>query len=309
VDEQSIKSRLEILTPIAGGAAILVYVVGFLVLSIHHASFGILDSGLLRPRILSAGVIFCILTLIPAIETIRLSGPDSFEINALTDKDEIKNLFSMIPYMVFPLIGSGMIIRIWVGGEQPFLEHVGWIAGMLLGGGLVFAIPLRNKGTLVKALRSVIAMCWICFCLYKTRDHMWWLLSAWFMWCAFITFQVSGTIKNFERLKTVNVAQTVVTAFGTIAAFGLFIYPRVPALVGGGSPIPATLCFAAAAQPNRMWILDDTDAGFYLLPVKDAKKAIFIPRSGVTEIQYGDTTAQQALACISSPLPQVHDLR
>ncbi len=52
-------------------AALAIYVIGFLILSLHHAYFGIPQVSLLRGRIISTGLLFCVLAAIPVIETVR----------------------------------------------------------------------------------------------------------------------------------------------------------------------------------------------------------------------------------------------
>ncbi len=308
VDEQSIKSRLELLTPIASGTAITVYVVGFLVLSVHHASFGISQSSLLRPRILSTGVLFCVLALLPAAETIRLTDftPQT------TRFFRVPNTFSMLRGMLIPLVITGILARFILAAEVPFKGHSIWAFAAWVGGSLIASLPVENRRPLYKRLIFATTLAWILFAFYKAHDATLWLLLGWFIWCACMTFDAYRPLRDFDRLQTINLIQTILGIVVTIAFFGYFIYPIIPSGWGGGTSVPAIMCFgsgapAATVLPHVVWILDETDAGFYFLQDKAAKKAVFIPRSTVTEIQYGDTTPQQVLSCTSVSLPQVHD--
>ena len=119
----------------------------------------------------------------------------------------------MLFYMAFPLICSAMVMRLWIGGTLPFEAHGWWVAGMLIVSALLFAIPLRNQKRSLKVLRAVAVTGWVCFCLYKTQDWTWWVLSAWFLWCAYITFVAYGPVKDLQKLRTVNLAYTIIGGY------------------------------------------------------------------------------------------------
>jgi hypothetical protein len=79
-----------------------------------------------------------------------------------------------------------------------------------------------------------------------------------------------------------------------VGFFTLFLYPHMRASLGGGSPVPVVLQFKEkspldpAQQRSFGWVLDESDTGFYLLKNDQDKDAIFVPRTDVTLVFYGD---------------------
>jgi hypothetical protein len=77
--------------------------------------------------------------------------------------------------------------------------------------------------------------------------------------------------------------------------FSTIYYPQIQTSWGGGAPISAIIYFTKDSPllPNRnvsAKILDETDAGFYLVGAND-KRATFIPRSGIAMIYYSDDSS------------------
>lgn len=74
---QAIQESKAVLEPLARLGAILLgatYLAGFLIVMQHHATFGIVDVGLLRARVMAAGVLFDFLTLLPVVVVSRVYG-------------------------------------------------------------------------------------------------------------------------------------------------------------------------------------------------------------------------------------------
>ena len=67
--EVTLKARVETVVQVTTLGAVALYVSGFVVLSVHHSRFGIPQLNLFRPKILFAGVLFCLLAGIPVLET------------------------------------------------------------------------------------------------------------------------------------------------------------------------------------------------------------------------------------------------
>ncbi len=90
----------------------------------------------------------------------------------------------------------------------------------------------------------------------------------------------------------INYFTVILTVFGVVGMFGQYIFPKIPSVVCGGASVPATIQFQdklpnGEYSKSKVWLIEETDAGFYYLPTEDSKKAVFIPRSVVTAIYYG----------------------
>src|SRR5579872_6715507 len=65
------------LEPAARAGAIMLggtYAVGFVIVNLHHATLGIPDLSLLRARVVGAGFLFLVMTILPVIGTARAYG-------------------------------------------------------------------------------------------------------------------------------------------------------------------------------------------------------------------------------------------
>jgi hypothetical protein len=65
--EDSLRNRLQLAASAIAITGVAMYGIGFLVLTIHHASFGIPLIGFLRPKIIAAGTLFSALAVIPVV--------------------------------------------------------------------------------------------------------------------------------------------------------------------------------------------------------------------------------------------------
>src|SRR5215831_7799505 len=68
MDEQKWETRLKVLTQVAAICLAGIYVAGFLVVSVYHVRYGIPGFDFLRPRIISAGVLFFLFLAFPLWE-------------------------------------------------------------------------------------------------------------------------------------------------------------------------------------------------------------------------------------------------
>jgi len=103
-----------------------------------------------------------------------------------------------------------------------------------------------------------------------------------------------GQLANPKAIQTIGWVQGVISGLGAVAFFALGLYPSLPSAYFGGVPAPVTFQFADKSTPIgnssqlKGWLLDETDGGFYIVQEKDSKKAVFIPRSGVIAVYYGE---------------------
>ena len=100
--------------------------------------------------------------------------------------------------------------------------------------------------------------------------------------------------RNPDAVSIQRSVQSVVTCFVSVTFFALLLYPALPSAYLGGVPVPITFQFAEKSMPVanaaqlKGWLLDETDDGFYFIQDKNSKKAVFIPRTDVTAVYYGE---------------------
>ncbi len=292
-----------------GVFAVFVYAGGFLALSLHHASFGISQFDLLRPKIISAGVLFFVFAALPAIETMQIFGFHTANIkkpeseNAPAPSKSYVRWIDRLGLLLIALVVSSFVVRPFLT-DFPFEGSLySWaFAAIVPSAAILAAIPLfltQNRKWELPVCIVLFAMTvlWMAFCVYRTRDTTFVVLVAWFLFCSYISYQAYGAMKEPQKLQSINWVQAVTLAMSTAVFFGVQVYPRIPSGFGGGAPTQVTLQFADkapsdGATKSRVWLIDETELGFYVTRSKDTKKAIFLPRNTIATIYFGEEAEQ-----------------
>jgi len=294
VTEESFRTRIQLAASAIAVIGVIVYGIGFLVLTIHHASFGIPLIGLLRPRIISAGILFCAFATIPIAGLLfimkRTKWPET--------KKELRCYLSVcVDFLLEALAISLVTLRIvFVSFPDQTLSHYyGWAGAALLVPSAVWALPWWNQwGNVAHVSRFVGIYAWAAFCLYKANDRTLALLVVWFLICGYLTYAVQNALRNPNDIPIRDWIQGVLAGICTVGFFALLLYPALPSAYLGGVPVPITFQFADKSMPIanspqvKGWLLDETDDGFYFIQDNKSKKAIFIPRSDVIAVYYGE---------------------
>jgi hypothetical protein len=309
MNEEKLRGRVQVIAQLTGVLAVAIYGGGFLAMSLHHASFGISQFNLLRPKIISAGVLFFVFASLPVIETIQIFGFPTTEVTkTATDASTISaksraSWTDQLGLLLIALIGSSLILRQFLSDSPPTGSFYAWsLAAVVPSAAILTVVPFlfrkeRRGESAVRATLFVLVALWMIFCIYRTRDTTFTVLIGWFLFCSYIFYQIRGALKEDRKLQKVNWVQAVTLAMGTAAFFGVQVYPRIPSGFGGGYPTQATLQFADkspfdGAAKSRVWFIDETELGFYVIKSKDAKKAIFLPRNAVSVIYFGEEPEQ-----------------
>lgn len=264
--------------------ALIVYILGFIVTSLHYASFGVPQSNPLKPQVVAAGVWTILLLGIPVLLSYRTrpagTSLESF-VKALT-----YNCFLL--WMFISLISQAIAFE---KDRRGAFEY-------LLPGSLLLAYLLQKAGSKVSA-RIATALSWAALatvcgaCIYSaTVPHSAASVLVWLLlWGGFGSFYLD-TVKTgvgnpeYYLFVIASMFLTVITLF----SFGL--YPRIYYTSGGGKPMSALICFSKqsdilAGQQVRANLLEQTDSGYYITEAGHGK-ALFIPNSAVAWVYYGD---------------------
>jgi hypothetical protein len=298
-----------VLAQATGVFAVFVYAGGFLALSLHHASYGISQFNLLRPKIISAGVLFFVFAALPAIETMQIFGFHTANTkklesdNAPAPAKSYVRWINLLGFLLIALVGSSLVVRPFLT-DLPFEGSLySWaFAAIVPPAAILAAIPLflmqKRKWELpVCIVLFAMIVVWMAFCVYRTRDITFIVLVGWFLFCSYISYQAYGAINEPQKLQSVNWVQAVTLTMSTAIFFGVQVYPRIPSGFGGGTPTQVTLQFVDkapfdGAAKSGVWLIDETDVGFYVIRSKDAKKAIFLPRNTIATVYFGEEPEQ-----------------
>jgi hypothetical protein len=293
VTEEFLKTRIQLAASVIAIIGVVLYGIGFLVLTIHHASFGIPLIGFLRPRIVSAGILFCAFAAIPVaglLFTIKRTQQTE-------TKKDVRNFLAICAEFLLEAFGISFItLRFaFVDFPEPVSHYYWWAIAALIVSGAIWALPWRDQwGKTAHILKFVGMYGWVGFCLYKANDKMLALLVVWFLICGYLTYTLHNALRNPNDISLRGWVQGVIGGLGIVGFFALWLYPALPSAFLGGVPVPIVFQFSDKSMPVanspqlKGWLLDETEDGFYFIQDKSAKKAMFIPRSDVTAVYYGE---------------------
>jgi hypothetical protein len=270
---------------------LLVVGCGFLSLTVYHASLGIPQTSFLRPKIVSTGlllVVFAASGLVPAI--FYAAHKPKFE---GTFKEKfINNLLTVEAYLLGVVAASSIYIRPFLGGWGDVLGNkLKWFGLIGIVPAFISAYPAKQWPWWAYVLRFAVMVASISYGLIRLGDSPLAILIGWLVWCGYAVYFARFVFRLPDRF---NYLYSVMTVVGIVSVFGANIYPRISPTLCGGAPVPATITFSEKQPPLgsspqlKVWLVDETDAGYYFLQTKDAKKAVYIPRAGVSLIVYGD---------------------
>jgi hypothetical protein len=290
VDLKEYKDHAAIMAQSLALIGLVVVGFGFLTLTIYHASFGIPQISFIRPKIFSAGVLLIAMAaagFLPAIFFVALRPAKSGNLKA----DLVTFVLTVEAFLAGVTVAACIYLRpLLTGpGEQPFIK-LRWLLLILIPPAFISAISVKNWPPWACITRSAVIITLIAIGLIGGRDELLALLVAWLILCGFSAHMVRS---YFLRPKDFNYPIALFMILGAVSLFARNIYPHAPAYLCGGAPMPATVTFADKTMlgtngQSKVWMLDETDAGFYFLQAKDAKTAVYVPRAGVSLIVYGD---------------------
>jgi hypothetical protein len=299
-------SILEATSKISAATAVLVYACGYLVTSLHYASYGVIQNNPFRPRIISAGAWFLLFALIPVVTVLAALGRASVSFGSL-----LRYLFpywvgccglSILPAMLFTFSDSPTFVPDW------------WQLGALVIALVVFTgldqiPPLRP---VVVPTLSVILV--ILFFIWSVRSlgiqnaFGYPSITLWFFGVGIATMLELINIDS-PRLWDTRWIKTFFLGLSILLIFAHVYYPNLRASWGGGAPVSVRIYFTkdSLIRPSASadaLLIDEVDAGLYLKGRND-KKALFVPRSFVTLISFSDPNEKSELLTPVQTVPNL----
>ncbi len=296
--------RAELLVKTSAGLLAVVYGAGFIVVSWHHASFGINSFELLRPRVLSAGVSFVVLTGLPALTALRSFGLGGFTTGIGTGISASPNrrgrLKVVLAVALYPFVYGiaaqlvGFFERTHDGEIQPW-QTLPFTLALLIGAQIAKKHFDSYPGLITLGVSALVL--WFFIISLHFADSTPLALSGWFylvgLLAAWLGHNSGRTLESFKGWSWEYHLPVIV---GVLLFYSHSIYGRLKPECGGGSPIPATLYLSEAMQmigdQRRVpiYLLDETPDGFFVLLSKRDPNGVFIQRSKVESIDFRNQT-------------------
>jgi hypothetical protein len=298
MEREKLQGHAQVLAQSAAFLVLVFYVAGFLVVSIRHALLGIVQFGLLRARILSAGILFAVffaVAIIPAARVFGLFGYEEWDRLRVADMATAgrRLVFRWVSFFVAELAFC-LAMRVFL--EEPL--HWTVTSWLLLVSAFLSSWVGRlqyDKRPRVSVFLGLAAISLILVLVYRFKDFGLWALLTWFTWIALMAQLINPPLRDPGKLRHLNWEICLGSSIGTIALFAVFLYPKIWPAIGGGVPVPVTMQFSDkspldGSNRSQVWLIDETDLGFYVLTAEHQGKAVFLPRNLVSAVYFGETS-------------------
>ena len=298
MDKREFSERLELVSRAGAVLFVAIYVAGFLVVSFHNASYGIVEFGFFRARLLSAGIIFAIFLGLPFLEASRIFGLFGLQIWKPRTLERHENLESSALVMQMVLYfsaswGIAFFMRFFLGDFDFSRPFILLYLGYPVTAAAVF-IAMGRGGLRNPTVQSVLTLGLILIflvVLFSIRQWTVLWLVAWFALVGWLTYQMDSPIREPRKLVQVEWHLVVLNIIGVFGLFAGVFYPKIRPEFGGGRPSRVLLQFANISPINNLsktelWLLDETDSGYYVIQTPEDHKAIFVPKSLVSAVYF-----------------------
>jgi len=293
-------TSLEFVPRIGGVVLVGLYGTGFLIVSLHHAAFGISEFDFVKPRIFSAGVLFLLLTAVPIVAASRI-----FPIFRVSEADRQRTTmyWRMTRALGFAptCVGLAFFARILLFEPvwDPDFHKMIPVFAALAFSVFVFAAIRRSGKT--RPIRSGILCGLACLLvaigLGLGGDDSYSLAVGWFFGVGTVANTLSEKTRGAEAMKNIEWEMWTFYLLSYLSLYSVLVYGRVTQRFGGGAPITIVIYTTKTvplfeSQPERLFMVDENDRGLYLLRTRDSHHAIFLPRSLIEEVYFGDNLSE-----------------
>jgi hypothetical protein len=278
----------------------LVYLFGFIIMSIFDARYGIADFALFRPRIVASGCLFAFLALLPMLMTLR-----AFSLFGLTAQHAEFTGLQVTPenrLYVLLHVSLGLAVAcfglIWplIFIFQVFPE-IGWpvIALIVLDAAVVAALGIQGQKRfdthpfLFVTISSVSAAV-LFLVLFRYADRVIFWIVLWFFSICMFTLSISLKLSTPGQIRRTEWERSALLIFPFVFfIYAAKVYPNLRHEIGGGAPVPVVLHLTKKlpqfdSESAPALLIDETDQGYYLL--FRGNKAEYLTRGLVEEIEF-----------------------
>ena len=280
------------------GATLLLtfYGLGFVILGVHEAHYGVFQLSPLRARIFLVGFAFIVLIALPAAAhhyKLAYYGPLEPVLNNTDPK--LRNYRDVV-------LASGFIYTAWLMASMfnfvlvsaPSAKSYRWRhAAAFVAGYLAFLGMFRIVGkkfaerprTASAAALLTAGAFMACLALAGVGTSS---LTLWFWLCGIGAQHVR---RSPDRLRFALDFRNWFFVIVTLWFYIVAVFGTMPPRIGGGAPSNVVFYLNRPVAwldhtPASVSLLDETDQGFYVLTAGKSK-ALFIPRSDVGAVYFG----------------------
>jgi hypothetical protein len=300
--ESNLSSNIGVIVRLIGAVVGFIYAAGFLVVSIYLAAYGVVPVGLFRAKFMAAGTAFLVFVALALLPAIRLRSSD--------DEGNTAGPSRSVPKWKTKLVSGAISVSL--------LYTYSYTLAFLTTGFYLSRVEFDRRGLIVLAAfvaavgaityaQTFWGLAWrsavlslICGALLE-RVSMAYTSQGfqsrviWFALVGVLAHQLPRQLPSIRRFEGLSPELLFLLGVGLASIFAHLVYPRIRPEYGGGLPSPAVIKFdgyspLGKADRSRVWLLDETDDGYYILPNKGSTKAVYVPRKAVGAIYFGEAT-------------------
>jgi len=280
-------------------AAGLVYLFGFIIVSVFDASYGIADFSLFRTKVIAVGTLFAFLIALAMLMTFRMFHFFELEYEELNPSPIVvtpSNRVFVMAALVLSIPSACFGLTLPLGFLLTQYPLVGNAYLVVLGAGAA-ALPLAflarkwlNNHPFLFVLVSAIntAAFFVALFHYAARSTFWFVV--WLSLVCGFTLQISTRLRKSESLRKIEWERLAVTVLAAI--FGIYatkVFPHIKHEFGGGAPVRIVLHLTKKlpvfdSENVPVSLIDETEQGYYVVSGTD--KAVFIARGLVEEVEF-----------------------
>jgi hypothetical protein len=279
----------------------LVYLFGFIIVSVFDATYGIADFSLFRTKVIAVGIVFVVLVALGMLLTFRMFSLFGLTVEraevglAVTPQNRIAVIADVtlsIPFtclgLAWPLSFLFLVFPLWLG-KGFFLIFIP--SALMAALGIIGKkYDAHNNHPFLLVLFSALNTLAFFLILFRYANRSIFWLVVWLSLVCLFTLQISLKISKPDEAHKTEWERLFMTIVPII--FGLYaakVYPKIPHQFGGGAPVPIVLhltkklpVFDSESAPVSL--IDETEQGYYVLYGSD--KAVFVARGLVEEVEF-----------------------
>jgi hypothetical protein len=282
----------------------LVYLFGFIIVSVFDASYGIADFSLFRARLISVGTIFTLLAALAIFLTFgvfslfgfRMRSEEGSEVTITPQNRRfvLAKAALSIPILCLSLTLPLSFLFSTVPGWKPSTYFLALLL-VLISAAVTAAIEVVwrkrfDSHPLPFVFLSAVITLASLLVLFKYAQWGVFVLVLWLSFVCLNALEVSLHVQKVGGIGNMNWQRLLVVILPCVfGAYAIYVYPNIAHQFGGGAPVPIVLHLTKKlpvfdSESVSVSLLDETEQGYYVLRGSD--KAVFVTRGLVEEVEF-----------------------
>jgi len=255
MDSEVLKAKVDLVSKTGALAAVAFYVIGFIIITIQHATYGIVEFSLFRARVLAAGILFAVLFGLPFAGACRTHGLFGFPALWPSPTDKERGKVPKSDYWIWVAQGALFANVAWVTGFFFWLflgDYHHWLRFLMVYLTYIAVIAaLQAQGVWTRfwnrpaLYANLLVSVSVAGLISMTIIKEWYIFFfiAWCMYVRILAAEFDSIIQKPQRLKEVNWHKVPFNCVALLSLFAIFFYPKFRPSLGGGKPTKVVMQF------------------------------------------------------------------